>query len=98
MMNLYTAKKMCLKSVKQANNKIKELFDKEKFMSTLSLVFAMIVLTLCFSGYFLWLVFSLAAFGFIALSGLLIEFFSKFEKKDDEDEKDNPLDLDKKDF
>ena len=96
MINLYTAKKMCLKSVKQANNKIKELFDKEKFMSTLSLVFAVIVLTLCFSGYFLWLVFSLAAFGFIALSGLLIEFFSKFEKKDDE--KENPIDLDKKDF
>lgn len=96
MMNLYTAKKMCLKSVKQANNKIKELFDKEKIMSTLSLVFAMIVLTLCFSGYFLWLVFSLAAFGFIALSGLLIELFSKFEKNDDE--KDNPIDLDKKDF
>lgn len=89
---------MCLKSVKQANNKIKELFDKEKIMSTLSLVFAMIVLTLCFSGYFLWLVFSLAAFGFIVLSGLLIEFFSKFEKKDDEDEKENPIDLDKKDF
>ena len=96
MMNLYKAKKMCLKSVKQANNKIKELFDKEKIMSTLSLVFAMIILTLCFSGYFLWLVFSLAAFGFIALSGLLIGFFSKFENKDDE--KDNPIDLDKKDF
>ena len=97
-MDLDSIKKMCIKSAKQAEGKIKELFDKEKIMSTLSIVFAMIVLTLCFSGYFLWLVFSLAAFGFIVLSGLLIEFFSKFEKKDDEDEKDNPVDLDKKDF
>ena len=96
MTNLDAIKNMCIKSAKQAENKIKELFDKEKIMSILSLVFAIIVLTLCFSGYFLWLVFSLAAFGFVTLSGLLIQFFSKFEKKDDE--KDNPIDLDKKDF
>lgn len=97
MINLDSIKNMCIKSAKQAEGKIKELFDKEKIMSILSVVFAVIVLTLCFSGYFLWLVFSLAAFGFITLSGLLIEFFSKFEKKDDE--KDNDvIDLDKKDF
>lgn len=54
-----------------------------KSTSWLATIFAAIIIALCFAGYLFWLIFVLAAFGCIAMCGLLITFLSKCEEKED---------------
>lgn len=67
-------KKHIIQSKEFVQNLVKSM---PKPTSWLSIVFAALILALCFTGYLFWLIFVMAAFGCISLCGLLISFFSK---------------------
>lgn len=56
--------------------------DIPKSKSWLATIFAAFIIALCFTGYLFWLIFVLAAFGCLAISGLTITFFSKCKEEE----------------